>query len=134
MTIKLHSWVDELLEEASAFDETLFPPLDPVGSGERVLGEASEGARKVFALARYYGREVRRFKVESGYQQPTGAEMQIALEMDDKEDLLMEMLWCIIMADLKDWTPGIGMREGWKVVRTRPEPAKALAALLGIEI
>lgn len=60
----------ELLAEIDAFDADLFKPNLPVSkeSQDTVIGTASPWLRKVYALGRYYSRQIRLIAVDREYE------------------------------------------------------------------
>lgn len=123
------TWVTTLLEEAATFDYTLFTPQGEPEKGETVIGEAPEEARRFFALSRYYGRECERIKLEAKYQELTPQEIERLAEMDDKEDILRELCWGSIKANLGRWYVSIGLRKGWQVVEVKGKQDVVVKAL-----
>lgn len=111
-----------LFEEVEHFDSSLFPPLSaPVKNGEKVIGECPEYLRKFYALAQMFSREKDRLAVENKYT-PKGAPGEAEIlrqlyELNTKEDLLREILWAALRAELNSFEEqSIGLREDWKVV------------------
>lgn len=111
-----------LLEEVEHFDFTLFPPLNAgKKENEKVIGVCPEYLRKFYALAQMYSRDKDRLTVEGKYTKHD-AEMQSELhsqmsELQSKEDLLREILWTALRAELHAFGEScIGIRDDWQVV------------------
>jgi hypothetical protein len=114
------SWTERLLEEVNAFDENLYTPPGEVARGERVIGECSVFARKVFSLSRHYQRELKLLSVNKEFAGEDGlAEIQQMLIYSSTYEALRAILWAEIRDSNKLWDTkltSIGIRKGWKVV------------------
>ncbi len=125
-------WLNGLLAEAKAFDHTMLPPAVEVKKGERVIGDCPEEAKSFYALGRYFARECKRIKLESGFQVDGISDEEHARfnQMDEKEDALMEIFWGTVRHALNSWGVSLGARAGWKIVQI-PEQESPVEKLLG---
>lgn len=116
----------DLLAEVDGFDAELFKPIHPVSkqTKDQVIGVLSPWLKKGFALVRYYNRQIKLTAVDREYDDAEKcAEDPELCAMRIKYALLNEIMWAAIRAEHNLWTANsIGVRIGWKVVTSEPEP------------
>lgn len=118
-------FLTELLAEVDAFDAELFKPTHPVSSEteDEVKGVLSPWLRQLFALGRYYTRQMKMIAVERDYDEIERVMQDAQLcEMTYKHKLMDALLWPAIRAEHNLWVAErIGVRIGWQVVVSKPE-------------
>lgn len=131
-------FLTSLLDEAEQFDPSLFPPPNELDDGDTEMGICSLYLQKMFSLARFYKREAERTKLEHDYDSnhdDSACDENHAkyVQCREKHDVLMEIFWASCRADFDAWGVGsIGVRRGWKVVKTTEEGGISLTKFLGL--
>jgi hypothetical protein len=109
----------DLLAEVDAFG-AVYPSHDPMEKGETAQGTLSPWLERAYSLARYYYKQTRLLAVERDYENAgaVSRDAEIA-ELKYKSDLLMEIVWCSVRAELNLWTASnVGLRENFTVIRS----------------
>lgn len=128
----------DLLAEVDAFDAELFKPTNPVRAEDEdvVIGELSPWCRKAYALVRFLNRQGKLLVAERELETiETISEDAEVCELRYKANLLNEMVYAVIRSECKAFNSScVGIREGWKTVRTSPEddsdPVAAFMAMM----
>lgn len=116
----------DLLAEVDGFDAELFKPNAPVSTEtqDKVMGVLSPWQRKLFALVRYYNRQLKLIAVDRDYDttEEMGEDREMC-EMKAKNDLLGSIMWASIRSENNLWTnDSLGVRTDWQVVTSEPPP------------
>lgn len=123
----------DLLAEVDSFDEALFPANHELESSDKEIGVASVWTRKVFALMRFYSRELNRMKVEMEFESSEGKRLASSYRMlDYRVDTLKEILWSSVRQEFGAWdAESVAFRKDWKVVTTKLDPSEGFKKFLG---
>jgi hypothetical protein len=128
--------ITDLLIEIDAADSEAFPANEPFRSGETVIGELAPYARKCFALATFYSRELERYGVDAKYSpcEHTADEPcnhAVTLErLKVYADVCRTLLWMTVRNEFNLWgDTRIGVRVGWKLVRRSNDESDGLDML-----
>jgi hypothetical protein len=115
-------WVDRLLQDVMAFDESMFTPPGKIEEGETVLGECTLYMRKLYAFSRNCEREAEHQAIELKHMSnQEGEEFRSARmmheEMDAKHKLLRSMFWAEVNDHFKRWGDDscLAVVKGWKI-------------------
>lgn len=130
----------ELLGEIDGFDENMFPIHRAMDSGDKRLGELGPWLRKVYALMRYYDREVKLLMVDREYSKPEQCQADCRLcEMKYKHQMLHAMLWACLRGDgirtndstVPLWEHAcLGLRDDWTIVSCKEESDSGMPGFL----
>jgi hypothetical protein len=131
----LPAFLARVLREVGDFDESLFPPNEPVHQGERVIGIAPSFCRKLFAYARYCHREAKQIQLDIQFTTRSARTTESAArleEMSDTHRLLMALFWACTQDEFRQWGAGeaLGVREDWSIVTCASERAHPIQRLL----
>lgn len=116
--------IESLLKEAAEFDESLFAPGNEVGKKDTVVGDCPPHARKLFALMRYYSRELEQAALDHKYENDHSRCDTLVgrmSEIKDKKSLLHDLFWFEVQTTLNLWQEAVefalGVRRDWKIVK-----------------
>ncbi|MCR4323051.1 MAG: hypothetical protein NUV61_03100 [Candidatus Azambacteria bacterium] len=115
-------WLRSIIEEAKGINLEKFRPMDEVGPGDYVIGEASDPCKQLYALANKYNRLAAEKRgeasttpfIESSSKQYC---MEEARKMEQKAKAVMVVFQASVRHAHNLWDEIIGLRRGWVIVR-----------------
>lgn len=133
-------WLQGILARVEAFPDgeiKKYQPTDGVKDREKIIGEVSEGLRKLFA---YHSALIERYNALSEAHEwahhkpdfnPGSCEGHEALisSLSDEIEILKKAFWRELKDELKITAGGIAIRKGWKVVEKQKEESHVIEVI-----
>lgn len=118
-------WLDVVNEDLNKLIIDGLPePITEIGEEDYLVGEANTDQRKLFHLASQYDRIATMSLLEARYVSEEERESltKKATEFYKKSELILEIFWVSVKDSFNLWgEPSVGIRKGWKIVRSESE-------------
>lgn len=133
--MKTALWTDLIRIELDAMGEDdLIEPQGEPESGEEEVGTVDMDLRKLYTRAQQTQAETLRFAADdrcARNSQERVKAVEKAQETAKKAEIYMELFWIALRDEFKLWGGwSIGIRKGWKAVKSKPDGPPSLPDLL----
>jgi hypothetical protein len=125
----MEKFIADLMNEIVEIEGDLFPPKGKVRENEKVVGEATEYMKKLWALGQVTMRELDNYKLDHKYNCPDedaecGDFQAKCQRLNAKKELLVDLFYSSARENCGAWAESsVGLREGWKIVVGPPRSA-----------
>ena len=119
------TWLRLLPHEASLVKEDeLIEPPEEVQKGEKILGEMSLIAKKLFTLSQTLRKDEEQTLLDLRYSRDKSKIPELHAKYQElhlKADAILEIMWITIHEELVSYDKNISIRAGFKVIEMPPQ-------------
>lgn len=131
------TWLDMIRIEAENLDKDklMEPPSELDPDRDHLVADAEIELRRLYSLAIHWEKTAMEMILAARYMNDDSKRensARKASQLAEKAQLLMKIFWVSIKDTYELWDkPSVGIRKGWKVVWTDPDPVPPILGILG---